>query len=330
MSSELNATVEAINVVSGQKVGKGQLLIKLRADEEQSAVNSQLAVSQQKADTVKAKQADVAEAKADLDLAQSQFNRYKRLFQQELISQNQYEEYETRLKKAQSVYESSIFDLASAKSDLKQAKAGVAEKKAQLDKLRIIAPFSGTIQDIPVKVGDLVLPETKLLSIANVDKLEIYISIPSDKAALVNKDSQIELIGAGGENLGKATIFFISSTVDPQSQTVLVKALVDNFNGLFRDGQEVKGRINFAQKSGILVPTTSVSRFGGSASVFVIQKRGKKLIARQRPITVSDAKDGFYCATKGLDEGEIIALTGLVQLQDGAEVVEQKNGEGSK
>ncbi len=158
--SEVTGKVQTINFKSGDRVGKGSLLASLRADEEESSLNAQMALAQSKSQTVYSRQSHLSEAKANLDYAKNQYERQKKLYEQDLISKNQLETYQNNLDKAKNTYNSISYDAAGAKDDYKQSTLQIGEKRARLNKLRITAPFAGIVQDIPVKVGDLVQPQT--------------------------------------------------------------------------------------------------------------------------------------------------------------------------
>jgi RND family efflux transporter MFP subunit len=348
LSAELTAKVESIYVQSGDKVSAGSLLIKLRSGEEESSLRSQGAQSQARAESVNSSKqvfesykARKKESDANLRLAQSQYQRYKTLFVQQMVSKNQLEDYENKLSKAQSDsdsinadIQSKKYDVAEAENNFREASSQIGEKKARIDKLRITAPFSGTVGDIPVKVGDLTLPGNKLVSIANVEALELYVYIPAEKAASVSKDSIIEILNSQGEIIGSSNIFFVSPTVEADSQTVLVKALLKNPENLFRDGQEVNSRIKWGEKKGLLIPTSAVSRFGGNAFVFLVQTKKNSKIneiisrsAKQVQVKLGDMQDGQYQILSGLKPRRKLITSGIQKLSDGAPInlIEENN-----
>jgi RND family efflux transporter MFP subunit len=322
LNPEIISKVENIYVKSGDRVSKGQLLISLRADEEISSLNSQIALSSSKNEVISSKGAEVQEAKANLDFAKGRQERYKQLQQKDLISKNQLEEYENQLAKAQNTYNSLKFNLAGANDELKQAKSTINEKRARVNKLRIVAPFSGIVQDIPAKVGDSVSNSTTLISIANADSLEVYLNIPVDKAIGVKSGSLIELLSPEDEILATSQVSFTSSTVDPQTQTVLVKANLNNNEGLFRDNQQIKCRVKYQQKTGILIPASVISRFGDTTFIFLLAKDDKgQTIAKQRPVQLKKLVDNkSYEVAEGLADGEIIISTGIQKLADNSPV----------
>lgn len=339
-SSEFIGTVSKIYVRSGDKVKRGQLLIQLRADSEYANLNSSRADSASKKQSLEvAKQnlnsykAQLQEAKDKLDIAQKQYTRYQELFGKQLISKTQLEQYEDALIQAKSQYQSvkaqetmRQHEIEMAKSDLNRSYSSVNQQKAIIDKLRVTAPFSGTVGDVPIKEGDLVNPQIQLISLANIDELEVYVNIPADKISKLEIGSKIELLNTEKEVAGESTVNFISPTVDPDSQTVLVKANYINDQRLFRDAQETQVRINWGESEGVLIPTGAVNRFGRNTFVFVVVKgknqKGKPAnIAKQIEVKLADIQNNNYKLISGLKPGQTIVTEGIEKLYEGTEVI---------
>lgn len=332
--SEFTAYVQEIYVRSGDKVPAGKLLIKLRSNQEESSVKAQNSLSQAKAELVSASKqsyesykAKLREAEANLKLAKNQYQRYEALFKEQMVSKNQLEQYENNLTRASQEYESIKSDMSSkqfsvleAENNYKQASSQINEKKAIVEKLRVVAPFAGTVGDIPVKVGDSVYPQAQLLSLANIDQLEVYINVPADKISRLKIGSKVTLVDASGNSSAESEVFFISPTVSSDSQTVLVKALLNNPQGVFRDGQQIDCKIHWGEKMGILLPTPAISRFGTASFVFKIQRDGKKTSVKQTPVQLDGIQQNAYEVLSGLSDGDEIVLEGIQKLGDGSPV----------
>ncbi|MDJ0625408.1 MAG: efflux RND transporter periplasmic adaptor subunit [Candidatus Caenarcaniphilales bacterium] len=341
LSSEFTGVVSKILVKSGDLARKGQLLVQLRADSEFANLNSSKADSSSRVQSLNiAKQnlnsykAQLKEAKDKLALAKKQFNRYQKLFEKQLVSKTQLEQYEDSLIQAQSEYDSisaeesmRFYEIERAKSQLNQSYSAINQQKAIIDKLKLTAPFSGTVGDIPVKEGDLVDSQTELITVANIQNLEVYVNIPAEKVSKLKIGSKIELLDYQGKVVGNADVSFISPTVDQDSQTILIKADYVNDKKLFRDEQEIRVRITWGEASGILLPVGAVNRFGRNTFVFVVNKVQKKKksknVVKQVEVQLGDIKDGFYQVISGLEVGQLVVTEGIEKLFDGSEVVFQ-------
>jgi RND family efflux transporter MFP subunit len=214
-------------------------------------------------------------------------------------------------------------ELTSAERQIQQAQANTQEQQARLGYYTIKAPFSGQIGNIPVKQGDFVSTETKLVKLAQNDTLEVNVSIPVDRAPDIKTGDAIELLNAQNEVVGTSRVFFIAPNVANGTQSVLVKARLDNTNGKLRADQFKRARIIWKKREGLKVPTIAISRIAGENFVFVAEKGKTGLVARQRPVKLGDIEGNNYQVLEGLKPNDLIAVTGLLQLSDGAAIVPQ-------
>ncbi len=123
-----------------------------------------------------------------------------------------------------------------------------------------------------------------------------------------------------GSILDTCTISFVGASADPQLQTVLVKGLVKNQEGKFIDQQQIKARINYKEKQALLLPLTSVSRFGDTAFVFVVNSSVMPKTVSQKSVKVGEIYDGKYEILEGLSGGETYVISGIQKLYEGAKV----------
>ncbi|MFX7764030.1 HlyD family efflux transporter periplasmic adaptor subunit, partial [Acinetobacter baumannii] len=85
---------------------------------------------------------------------------------------------------------------------LKASAANLDVQQAQLQYYTIRAPFEGLLGDIPVKIGDYVTPQTHLGNVTQNHPLEIYVSIPVEKAPLLKQNMPLELIATDDKQIG--------------------------------------------------------------------------------------------------------------------------------
>jgi RND family efflux transporter MFP subunit len=138
------------------------------------------------------------------------------------------------------------------------------------------------------------------------------------------------LNNASTTTLTQGKIEFISPTVDATTQSILVKAKVDNPQGTLQDNQQVEARIIWETKPGILVPAEAIVRLGGETFIFVATQKEGRLIAQQRPIQLGQLQGNQYAVVSGLKAGEQIVVAGMLNLADGVAIqVQEKKPEKS-
>jgi len=308
-------------------------------------------------------QAQIEAAQADVVLAQSRGKRYQQLRTEGAVSQDQLEGYlqeqrsaEARLREAQRKLEqlrksrsSDISELtaaveqekqnltqlengprteeiAQARSQVTQGVGQVQAAQAQLKYTRVLAPFTGVVGDIPVKVGDYVGKGDELTTLTKNDSLELNINVPLNQAKQLRLGLLVQMLDAQGKPTAGGRISFISPNASPDSQTVLVKATFGNAGGPLLNRQSVPTRVIWDQRPGILIPVTAVSPIGGETFVFVAQaaenpKPGMPtLVAQQKPVKLGAIEGNNYQVVEGLKPGEKIVVSGILNLTNGAPI----------
>jgi RND family efflux transporter MFP subunit len=215
--------------------------------------------------------------------------------------------------------------LDAAKSQLQALEAQVHEQQVQLHYYRLVAPRTGIVGDIPVRVGDRVLTTTPLTTVDRPGTLEAYIYVPVEKSAQLKLNLPVE-ISSGGKTVAKSRISFISPQVDNTTQTVLAKAQIANNNDALRNAQFIRARVIWGSEEKPTVPVLAVSRIGGTYFAFVAEPDQKGgYVVRQKPIQVGDIVGNDYVVLDGIKPGDKVIISGTQFLVDGIPVVPQES-----
>jgi RND family efflux transporter MFP subunit len=293
---QIDGQVTQILVRSGERVRQGAPLFQMDPRRQQAAVSSQ--------------EAERAAREAAVGFARQQRQRASELFTAGAISKQELETAETAL--------------TTAEANLKALQAQVQQQEVQLRYYTVAAPTGGTVGDVPVRVGHQVSPQTVLTTIDENDTLEVYVSVPIERAPSLRTGLPIRLLnGDGTQTLARTAVSFISPQVDDQTQSVLVKAPVANPDGALRSSQYVRARIIWKTTSGLVVPVTAVLRVSGQFFAFVAEGAGDKMVARQRAITVGPIAGDNYPVLAGVTAGERLVVSGAQKLADGAPITTQ-------
>jgi RND family efflux transporter MFP subunit len=289
---QVNAVVASIPVKPGQQVKAGTTIV-------------QLDVSQQAAVTANVR-ATVEARRAALKLADVNYERLSKLAPSGVVSQQEYDQAAARR--------------ASAQADLSAAESQLRAQSVQSSYYRVTAPFDGIVGDLPVKVGDLITPQTAITQLTQDRRLEANVTVPLLLAPRIDTQSVVQVLGPDDKPVVEAPVSFISPSVDAATQTVLVKAVFENTGGL-RYSQYVRVRLVFGQRKALVVPVVAVTRQGGQPFVYVAgQASGKSggLVAEQRPVQLGEVVGNDYVVTGGLKEGEQVVISGVQFVRNGA------------
>lgn len=337
LSPNVEGNVTQINVMAGDSVEAGQRIMQIDARQQAAAtsagkagadsVQSDLATAKA---TLRSLQSTLKSKLANVEYTKTQYDRYVVLQAQGAVSQSELDTRKNSLAAAQAERDATLQDIEAQKSTVhkfegshNQAVSSWQAQKEQLKYYSIVAPFSGTVGDIPVKIGDHVDSATKLTTLTENHPLEVYVSIPAEKASFMKEGMRIDLLSTDGKNYGNSQVIFISPIVDASSQTVLVKALYPNVDSLLRADQTVQAQILWHTGEGISVPTKAVTQIAGKYFVFVAKKDAGKLVARQVEIEVIGIEGDSYQVKSGLQPSDRIIVSGIQRLIDGTVIVDK-------
>jgi RND family efflux transporter MFP subunit len=336
LQPRVSGQVSAILVKAGDRVEAGTPLIQIDASEQRALVNSREAAVSSAAADVESAQADVANARdtleslrasrasaqADLQLRQREYERNRELFNQGAISRQALDERENALRVARAELNEVDANIRAQQSSINRAQSGVSRNQRLLDQARanvnevdaqlqyytISAPFTGIVGDIPVKEGDFVNNSTQLLNFTQNEQLEVEIAVPIERASDLREGQRVQLLDSQNKAQQTGRISFIAPNVDPQAQSVLVKAVFENPRGRLRADQYTRARIIWETRPGVLVSTTIISRLGGKNFVFVatpFKDSGCKALA---------TGEGGPAPTQAPNPEQIVAVQKAVEL----------------
>ncbi len=336
LQPQIEGRVEQIFVQPGTFVQAGTPIMQINPAQQQAAVSSAAAAANSNRSAIENERATLTSLQAErqsnlssLRFNQQQYNRYLSLYKQGAVTRQQLDENTDKFRAAQASLaqidariKAQQAAIAQAQQTLEQSLADVKEQQVQLQYYRVTAPFSGTIGNIPIKVGDQVTPATNLANLTENQNLEVNISIPIERAPDLQVGMPVELLNAQNEVVGRSRISFISPSVNNETQSVLVKSLYENSDGQLRAQQFSRARVIWDRKPGILVPTTAISRVAGQDFVFTAEtSETSSMVARQKPVKLGEIQGNNYQVIEGLKAGEKIVTSGIQKLSNGAPIV---------
>lgn len=186
---------------------------------------------------------------------------------------------------------------------------------------QIKSPISGIVSNISVNRGEFITKGQALTRVIDNQTLELNIGVPTENSSQLKIGLPVEIIAPPHKASLKGKIDFVSPEIN--RRYILVKATLRN-NGNFRDNQEVIARIIWWEELGILIPTTAISRIAGQNFVFVAEEVEQKgeitLLAKQRIVELRNIQGQSYQVISGLEAGEKLITSGILNLTDGTPV----------
>ena len=283
----------------GQEVSKGNVLFTINPD----IYNAQ---------RDKAKAA-VDEDSVDLKIKKDTLKRNKMLFEKKLISQQDFEEYQTAVAAAQA-------KLALDKADLELA-------NINLGYCQVLSPIDGITGKRQTDPGNIVTANSGpvLVNITTIDPLYVDFTLPEgdlDKVrkAMSKKTLDIYITVASETNTYSGELKFINNTVDDSTGRIALRAVVPNKERALWVGQFVRVRLILGvMKNALLVPAEAVQFGQQGPYLFAVTPDNK---ADLREVAIAQQVDNNLVLVKGVKSGETVVTVGQMGLSPECSVVD--------
>ncbi|MGB5404448.1 efflux RND transporter periplasmic adaptor subunit [Robiginitalea sp.] len=286
---EMAGTLVKVYVKEGQPVRKGQVLAKI----DDGGMSSGL-----------------EQLRTQASLAQTTYERQKRLWEQNIGSEIQYLQTKTN-------YEATL--------------QAVRQAEAQLSKSTITAPFSGIVDDVLVDEGSTVNPAggTPIIRLVNLSDMYVEVDVPESYLREVTEGKRVELYIPV---LGDSMISRVRQTgnfINPANRTFKIEVSVPNNNGQIKPNLTVRVKINdYTNTEAVLVPPGVISEnSAGQQYVYVAAEIGEDRLAKaeKRVITTGLSQNNRIEVLSGIEAGEFIILEGARRVREGQkiEIIEQ-------
>ncbi len=276
LQPESAGLIESLHFVEGQRVSKGDILFRMRSHKEQ---------------------AQVAQARADRDLARSNLERAQTLAGTKAISQQELDLMESTL-----AARAATFEL----------------ENRRLEERVIEAPFAGVVGPREVSIGQYVNAGEPLVTLVEDAQVKVRFRLPERRLAVVRVGQTTRVrVSAFGDRRFEGRIDLVSPEVDPATRTVEVRALVSNPEGLLRPG--MFGRVELVlgtKPDALVVPESalipSLDRFG----VYRIEEDKAKWV----PVTIGVRLPGKVEVETGVAAEDWVIVAGTQKISDGSRV----------
>lgn len=276
-TTEKGGTIEKIYKRNGDYVKKGEVVMKLSDADTEATYNS---------------------SKALFNVANNNFKKFKKLYDEQLISYLEYVEYENAYSTAKA-----NFDVA----------------KNNYEKLFRKADIDGTVGNLFGKVGNEVDGNTTIFTVVDDDLMEAYVGFPAEWLTQIKVGGPLSIeIPAINKTLA-GTILEVNPIAESDTKKYKIKIGVKNTNNLIKDGMYSYVTIPVGKVSSMSVPDESIFIRDLLSYVFIV----KDGIAKRVQVKTG-AQDSTYTVISS-DEiklGDKVVVNGLFGLEDGNKVIE--------
>jgi membrane fusion protein (multidrug efflux system) len=327
VSAETNGRVVATPVERGTPVSEGAELIRLSPVETDASVKEAEAnaaqIEARLAQTTNggldvSRVPEVANARANLALAEAEFGRIEKLLAERVVSQSEYDQRKTQVEAARQQLESAKNGAEQQYQALLAARARVTLARKAASDTVVRAPFTGLIAQRMVSTGDYVTRGMKVAQVVRITPLRIELTIPEQFVADVRVGQPVSFsVDAFDGRTFEGRIRYVSPSLRAEQRALTVEAVVPNSDGELKPGMFATALIQQPKKvQAVLVPSAAVRVVSGTSRVFVIAADH----VDERIVTTGQTLDPLVEITAGLKSGERVATDNVTQLVDGIKI----------
>ena len=282
---QISGIIDELYKEAGQTIRKGEVIAKVKVIPELGTLNS--AESRVRLAELNAKQGE------------TDFARVEKLFEDKLVSREDYEKAEVSVKQARE-------ELQTAKDNLEIVKEGITKNSASFSSTLIRSTIDGLILDVPVKAGNSVIMSntfndgTTIATVANMNDLIFRGKIDETEVGRVHEGMPVKLTIGALQNLSFDAIL---EYISPK-------------------GVEENGANQFEIKAAIQVPDTVMIRSGYSANAEIVLERAQQaLTLPESTIEFSGDSTFVYVMTDSVPTQKFERKEVKVGMSDGIKIV---------
>jgi len=276
VAADAAGRVEWIGPKEGQTVREGDLIAKIDVASLKAALDR---------------------AEAALKLAEDLYQRRYKLFEKNIINQE---------------------ELDKSATERTLARANFRQMQIEYERGFLKAPLTGMVNHLFVDEGEFVDKGKPFVDVVNVDKIKINVNVPElDVRYLKAGQKTVVRVDAFQDRELTGVIDFVAYKADPATKTFHVKVIVDNPNHDVRPG--MIARVAFLRRvipDALAAPIFSIVDKGGERILFV-EKDG---LAQARTISIGAIEGNMVQITKGLQPGDNLIVVGQKEVEEGMKV----------
>jgi HlyD family secretion protein len=307
--------LQDLSVRLGDRVSRGQRIAKIEDFEIVEQVKQAEAAQEVSLATIRQRE-------ADLQLAETNVERSRSLFERQLLPKQTLDDNEAR-------YQAALAQLDLARAQTTQSKARLDELRINLANTVITSPVNGFVAKRNVDPGAFVSQQTPVADVVDITRVRLVANVVEKdlKALQSGNNARVEVDAFPGEKFS-GRIARVSPVLDPATRTAPIEIEIPNPEFRLKPGMYARvGITTQAKKEALVLPSTAVVDLGGRRGVFQLQND----VAVFRTVQVGTEQGSVVEILSGLNEGDQVISTGAGALRDGDRVVlAGRNGGGQR
>ena len=332
VSPDISGEITELTIQEGDSVKKGQILARIYADIYNIQRNQAASGVVQSQAQVANSQAAIDALKAQLEQAQRTYDMQKKLFDDKVISRNEFNVAEANLKSSKANYNAALQGIRGGEASVQSARQSLAKANTDLGRTVIIAPMDGVISLLSVKKGEKVAGNsfnvgTEMMRIADMAKIEVRVDVGENDVPKVKLgDSAVVEVDAYSDRKFKGIVTQIASS---NNGAATQNALANTSNDVTQ--YKVYIRLLPSSYMDLIGKGSFPFRPGMSASADIQTKTHANVLSVPiNAVTTRDKNDSTKTDTKKKDESDLKAAETSLDDLEVVVFVLDKEGKASK
>tara|TARA_B100000767_G_scaffold228598_1_gene218971 strand:- start:543 stop:1700 length:1158 start_codon:yes stop_codon:yes gene_type:complete len=239
----------------------------------------------------------VLQLKTQLDLAKTTYERQARLWDQKIGSEIQF----LQLKAQKEALENRLNSL-----------------KAQARKMKVVAPFSGVIDQVFAKNGELVSPQTPFLRLVNLDNVYVESEITETYLKAVTEGTKALLHFKSIDTFVEASITQVGNFINPSNRSFKTRIDIKNTNNELKANLLANIKINDYNASGIVIPSKVIQKDrNGKTFVYVLEAEENNFRVVKTDVVETNSYANFSYISEGLNSNSTLVEKGARLVKNG-------------
>lgn len=279
VSPESAGIIKEVLVSEGQQVSKGQVMARLNTDVLERSIE---------------------ELQVQLDLAVTNYERQKNLWDQNIGSEMQY---------------------LQAKNNKESLEKRIQSLNTQIEMSEVKSPINGVVDIVYQKKGNIGSPQTPFAKVINTGNIKIYGDISESYITKVHQGDNVEIRFPALDKTVDAKINQIGNTIDPNNRTFRVRININNPTNLIKPNLvSVISLRDYVNDSAIVVPLLYIKEDFNGHYTYVVEKENGEDVARKVYVTPGVTNNNMTEIVDGLSAGMRIISEGYNQVVNGTAV----------
>ena len=298
ISSDVSGEIVELYVKEGDRVKKGSLLCRIKPDIYESALERASATVNSTKSGMQNSMALLEQAKANLANTEANFNRNKKLFDQGVISQQDFDASKAQFESGKAQIKALEESVKSAEYNISSVQASLREASTNLAKTFIYAPVDATVSKLNKKLGERVvgtatMEGTEIMRLADLNEMEVNVDVnENDIIRVLKNDTSLIEVDAYQDKKFKGIVTEVANSANTSginadqvtNYTVKIRVLRESYQDLITETNPVVFRPGMSASVEIL------TRKVKNALSIPIQAVTTRTDSLQKPAGVADIK----------------------------------------